>query len=773
MLAACPTVGDARFARRVDRDGDGVAAVGVGGRDCDDRDPDVHPGAVDVPYDDVDADCSGGSDHDADGDGYDAASSGGDDCDDGDPDIHPGATDAAYDGVDSDCDASSDFDADGDGFDAEPLGGDDCNDADADVHPGAPDLPYDGVDSDCSGGSDDDADGDGHADRDRGGDDCDDGDGLVYPGAPDPPYDGVDADCSGGSDDDADGDGYDAAAHGGDDCDDTNAALHPGAPDAPYDGVDADCAGDTDFDADRDGHDASSHGGGDCDDGDPSVHPGAVDAPYDGLDADCSGTSDLDADGDGVDASAHGGTDCDDTDPAVGPDAPERCLDRADSDCDADRACRATAAIAGTELRGMPGEGLGEVLEVADLDGDGFGDALLGDGTDLGPRLFLGPPATWTLASPSATLLAEGPGDSVGSALAALADLDGDGWRELAVGADRWGAAGDRFGAVYLLSGPKLGAMELGAAPVRFRGAYPQGNLGSSVVGLGDFDGDGLPDLALGAAGAPDLEGADNAGRVYVTTPAVAGDVDPGDTASLEVVGDQGATGIGRVIARAGDTRGDGRDGVWLGSSTMNRPGGNSEGVAALFLSDRTGLADVRQADALLWGRQELSGAGSSVVGGHDADGDGISDVWVGAPSDAGGGQGRGAAFLVLGPFAGEVSLADAHAVLVGARDGDRVGGLGAAWDVDGDGVVDLWLGAPRALNDTGEAILVLGPFAGTRDLGFDADAVLVEGASADRFASAAAAGDLDADGRGDLLVSSAAFGAGAVWAVTAGDLAP
>jgi hypothetical protein len=101
--------------------------------DCADADASISPGAAEVWYDDVDQDCSGGSDHDADGDGYENAGTGGDDCVDSNPSIHPGAADTWYDGIDQDCGGEDDYDADGDGFRADV----DCDDADASVFPGA------------------------------------------------------------------------------------------------------------------------------------------------------------------------------------------------------------------------------------------------------------------------------------------------------------------------------------------------------------------------------------------------------------------------------------------------------------------------------------------------------------------------------------------------------------------------------------------------------------------------------------------------------------
>ena len=101
--------------------------------------------------------------HDADGDGY------GDqatyvcpheeaDCDDGDPAIHPGAVEVCDNGHDDDCDGLGDgwdpdccIDADGDHFTDQACGGADCDDSDPVVSPGHKEVPGNGVDDDCDG----------------------------------------------------------------------------------------------------------------------------------------------------------------------------------------------------------------------------------------------------------------------------------------------------------------------------------------------------------------------------------------------------------------------------------------------------------------------------------------------------------------------------------------------------------------------------------------------------------------------------------------------
>jgi len=170
---------------------------------------------------------------DEDGDDSIAVACGGRDCDDADPSVHPGAIEEC-DGLDSDCSGASpaEVDADGDGY----LACADCDDEAADAYPGAPDA-CDGVDSDCDGDPEEDADGDGF----RSCEECDDLTATTFPGAPET-CDGVDSACDGlGDEVDIDVDGFPACA----DCDDLDLRTHPAA-DERCGGADEDCDGETD-----------------------------------------------------------------------------------------------------------------------------------------------------------------------------------------------------------------------------------------------------------------------------------------------------------------------------------------------------------------------------------------------------------------------------------------------------------------------------------------------------------------------------------------------
>lgn len=157
-----PLVGQHTWYRDADGDGYGSAKdatafsctapsgyVSVYG-DCDDTNTAINPAATETcnGYDD---DCDDTVDDglvvDTDGDGYNTCTAGGD-CNDGDAAIHPGATEVPYDDIDQDCSGADLIDVDGDGYNAEEVDGTDCDDADSITYPGAIEH-CNGIDNTC------------------------------------------------------------------------------------------------------------------------------------------------------------------------------------------------------------------------------------------------------------------------------------------------------------------------------------------------------------------------------------------------------------------------------------------------------------------------------------------------------------------------------------------------------------------------------------------------------------------------------------------------
>lgn len=113
--------------------------------DCNDNDPSVNPGAIEIVNNDVDENCDGLIEViDLDGDGWHSS----DDCDDEDPSIHPGKNEVLGNDIDENCDGSlTRTDYDGDGYDYFT----DCNDRDPGIHPNAQEIYNNDIDENCDG----------------------------------------------------------------------------------------------------------------------------------------------------------------------------------------------------------------------------------------------------------------------------------------------------------------------------------------------------------------------------------------------------------------------------------------------------------------------------------------------------------------------------------------------------------------------------------------------------------------------------------------------
>ncbi len=357
---------------------------------------------------------------------------------------------------------------------------------------------------------------------------------------------------------------------------------------------------------------------------------------------------------------------------------------------------------------GAPGDFYGRsVAGVGDVNGDGYADVLVGapqndpdttigdfrslNLTDPGyAQLYLGS-ASDLAATPSLTLTGEADDDHFGYAIAGLGDTNGDGFSDVLVSAFKNDAAGADTGRAYLFLGGTIGLLP---TPVFTATGEAAGDFfGFALAGLGDVNGDGLADAAIGAY-TNDGGGAD-AGRVYIFHGTVTG---LESSPSLTLTGAAAGDLFGFGLAGAGDVNGDGFNDLLIGAFG-NDATGDGAGRAWLYFGSATGISPT----GVVLGSGEASGDafGYAVAGTGDVNGDGFADLLIGAHLNDAGGDSAGRVYLYgggsSGPSASPVFTATGQA----AEDQFGVS-LSSAGDVNGDGFADLLIGAAR--HDTGGA---------------------------------------------------------------------
>ncbi|HNM68454.1 MAG TPA: FG-GAP-like repeat-containing protein [Flavobacteriales bacterium] len=372
------------------------------------------------------------------------------------------------------------------------------------------------------------------------------------------------------------------------------------------------------------------------------------------------------------------------------------------------------------------------ISSAGDVNGDGFGDLLVGvaryaNGQSIEGAAWLYFGSTTGINTiPSLTFELNQAGATFGESLSTAGDVNGDGYSDIIVGAPLNGSSG---GAAVYHGGPY--SMSILASSQRAGGAAGA-LLGTSTGNAGDVNGDGFSDVIIGAPGADD--GQPGEGSAYVHYGSSSGlPATPSLTLGMNVPG----AAFGSSVASAGDVNGDGYSDVIVGAPL------NGTGRAYLFLGAAGGLA-TSPANTLAGG----SGFGASVAPAGDVDHDGYADVIVGSP-------GSGEAYLFRGSTTGLIAVP--QIVLSEPPAAGLFGcSVSTAGDVNGDGYSDVIVGARLASNgqaSEGLAYVYLGSTTGIvspYQRRLEANV-----ANADLGVSVAGAGDVNGDGYSDVIVGA------------------
>jgi hypothetical protein len=252
-----------------------------------------------------------------------------------------------------------------------------------------------------------------------------------------------------------------------------------------------------------------------------------------------------------------------------------------------------------------------------DLNADGYDDVIVGEPNGGKIHVFLGSP-TGLPAGPSLTRNAPVAGSGFGRSVSTAGDVNGDGLDDVIVGANLLSNGESDEGGAYVYLGSAAG---LAAAPVwNAEGGTALMQLGVTVSGAGDVNGDGYDEVVVGAPWSQ-LDG----GRALLYLGGPSGPAElPAWIASG--AGPMANAHFGSAVAAAGDVNGDGYDDLLIGAEGYTEaPYNSAPGRLFVFLGSAAGLSTVPD-----WCGPTVPthpGIGRSAAGGFDVNGDGLADV--------------------------------------------------------------------------------------------------------------------------------------------------
>ena len=413
-----------------------------------------------------------------------------------------------------------------------------------------------------------------------------------------------------------------------------------------------------------------------------------------------------------------------------------------------------------------------------------------------GPSPWLG--EQQSLAVSDYLFTGEMPGDGAGAPVAPAGDVDGDGRDDFLIGAYWNDESGNSAGKAYLMFGANLGAtrnVPLTDADWQFVGEYGGGEppcgededeellegelcdgdwAGHSLNTAGDVDGDGLDDILISVYRSD--ESGYEAGKVLLypghsLNPA-GGRMSLGD-ASIKFLGEGTEHLLGHGVSTAGDMDGDGLADIVMGAYGADDYAGKAYVMLGSSIENEL-VMDIGGADYVFEGEQPQDEAGLITSPAGDIDGDGLGDILISAmynkqvgdgltPTDR---SGSGKVYVVtaaeLPPPGVTTSLADVGRAWLAEGSGDALAcGTSALGDVDDDGLDDIIMGAfgnDQGADNAGKVYVATAadmPTPQTRSAANASYGFTGEGREEWAGFSSGPAGDVDMDGRADIMVGA------------------
>jgi hypothetical protein len=344
------------------------------------------------------------------------------------------------------------------------------------------------------------------------------------------------------------------------------------------------------------------------------------------------------------------------------------------------------------------------VATAGDVNGDGYSDVMVtaiwfdNGETDEGKVFLYYGSSSGLSATPNWTSESNNESAWFGYQLKAAGDVNGDGYSDVIIGAEQFSNGEYREGKAFVYHGSSSGLPQ--TANWTYECNQPLTRLGYGVSSAGDVNGDGYSDVIVSAMDYDN--GQTDEGIVYLFYGSSTGlSVNPNWSAE----GNQDGAMFGSEVSGAGDLNGDGYSDVIIGSCLYSN-GEYREGKAFVYHGSASGLssspnwtAESNQAESIF---------GITVSNAGDVNGDGYSDVIVGAPHFENGTWREGRAFVYHGSPAGLSSSpnwtgeSDQYFAIYGFT-------VASAGDVNGDGYSEVIVGAHYYNGNTGKVYVYYG----------------------------------------------------------------
>lgn len=375
--------------------------------------------------------------------------------------------------------------------------------------------------------------------------------------------------------------------------------------------------------------------------------------------------------------------------------------------------------------------------------------------------------------------------DQSGVSVSSAGDINNDGIDDIIIGASRTTVFGDTLaGSSYVVYGDNFIFNPFNLSSINavngftLNGEAASNFSGRAVASAGDFNGDGIDDLIVGAYGASSY-GVAAVGKSYVIFGSNEVIPNPFDLGTLNTVyagrgfsiaGEAIGDGIGFSVSAAGDVNGDGVDDVIIGSESADVSyvlfGSTGTLQGQFFLTDIDGNNGFRITAATGFDQ-----AGISVSAAGDVNGDGIDDIIIGANyADSNSNANAGSSYVLFGSSSGFNNTFNLGSIdgsngftINGTATNDQSGrAVSHLGDVNGDGRDDLIIGAARTNSSAGSSYVVFGSNNGfphplnlsslNGQNGFTINGVATNDLSG---GSVSAAGDINGDGIADILIGA------------------